>query len=87
MSSRSARFAWPRRAVIWAALAGGSLTALAGITAGAQAAPLPTLAVSLGKGSIAVSGSTVSGGVNVAVSTAKGLKEPAAVLSGAAPGG
>ena len=50
-------------------------------TAAAQAAsPLPTLDIALGKGTIAVSGSTVSGAVNVVTTAAKGLKEPSPVL-------
>ncbi|MGO9490568.1 MAG: hypothetical protein ACLQBB_16285 [Solirubrobacteraceae bacterium] len=64
----------------------GSTAALGAVAPGAGAAGLPTLSVTLGKGSIAVAGSTVSGGVNVLVTSSKGLKEPAAILFRLGPG-
>ncbi len=74
-----------RRAVLAACVLSGALLALV-LPAGGRAAALPTLNVSLGKGSIAVSGSTAAGGVNVVVTSAKGLKEPAAILFRVDPG-
>ncbi len=65
-----------------------SSIALLGALAGAgsaQAAALPTLNVTLGASSIAVSGSPQAGAVNV-VSTASGVKEAAAILFELNPG-
>jgi hypothetical protein len=75
----------PRRAAVCLALLGSALLSLAGLSA-AQAATLPTLNLSLTKGAIAVSGSTVSGAVNVVVTSAKELKEPSPVLVRLNPG-
>jgi hypothetical protein len=75
----------PRRAALGMALLCSSLLALLGAS-GAQAATLPTLTLSLAPNSIAVSGATVSGAVNVVTSSAKGLKEPAPVLVRLNPG-
>jgi hypothetical protein len=64
-----------------------SLAAVAGlVSAGAaQAAPLPTLTLTVTKSSITVAGATQSGGVNV-VSTATGLKEANVILFLLKPG-
>ncbi len=62
----------------------GALALSAGAS-GAQAA-LPTIDVAVAKGSIAVSGATVSGAVNVAIASAKGLKEPSTALFALKPG-
>jgi hypothetical protein len=62
----------------------GALALAAGAPA-AQAA-LPTLNITDAKGSIAVSGATVSGAVNVVITSAKGLKEPSAALLALKPG-
>jgi hypothetical protein len=67
------------------ALLGSALLSLTGLSA-AQAATLPTLNLSLTKGSVAVSGSTVSGAVNVVATSAKELKEPSPVLVRLNPG-
>jgi hypothetical protein len=75
----------PRRAAVCLALLGSALLSIAGLSA-AQAATLPTLNLSLTKGSVAVSGSTVSGAVNVVVTSAKELKEPSPVLVRLNPG-
>jgi hypothetical protein len=75
----------PRRAAVCLALLGSALLSLTGLSA-AQAASLPTLNLSLTKGSVAVSGSTVSGAVNVLVTSAKELKEPSPVLVRLNPG-
>jgi hypothetical protein len=50
------------------------------------AATLPTLNVSVTKTSVAVSGATVSGAVNVVATSAKGLKEPSMALIKLNPG-
>jgi len=71
---------------LWPALAAGALVAALAAAPGAGAANPPTLNVSIGKGTIAVSGSTTSGAVNVVVTAAKGVKEPAALLFKLAPG-
>jgi hypothetical protein len=86
MIKRWTHLASPRRAVLTAALLGSCLCALAGATAGASAATLPTLGISVTKTSVAVTGPTVSGGVNVAVTAAKGLKEPTVILVKLNPG-
>ena len=86
MSKRWTRLPSPRRAVVSAALLGASMLAIAGAPAGAQAAALPTLSVSLTKAAITVSGSTVSGAVNVVTTSEKGLKEPTPVLVLLKPG-
>ena len=75
----------PRRAVVCALLAVSAMLSLAGLSS-AQGATLPTLNLSLTKTSVAVSGSTVSGAVNVVVTAAKGLKEPSPVLVRLNPG-
>jgi hypothetical protein len=79
MSSSWTIGARPRRALLALVLLTGAVLAAALPSAG-RATSLPTLDVALGKGTIAVSGSTASGAVNVVVTSAKGLKEPAAIL-------
>ncbi|MEA2216650.1 MAG: hypothetical protein QOK19_2211 [Solirubrobacteraceae bacterium] len=76
----------PRRAAVCLALLGSALLSLTGLSAAQAAAPLPTLKLSLTKGAIAVSGSTVSGAVNVAVTSATDLKEPSPLLIRLNPG-
>ncbi len=75
----------PRRAAVCALLAGSAMLSIAGLSS-AQGATLPALDLSLTKSSVAVSGSTVSGAVNVVVTAAKGLKEPSPVLVRLNPG-
>jgi hypothetical protein len=74
-----------RRVSLCLAICCPALLSFAGLS-GAQAATLPTLNLSLASGSIAVSGATVSGAVNVVVTSAKGLKEPSPVLVRLNPG-
>ncbi|HEX5224993.1 MAG TPA: hypothetical protein VFW29_07670 [Solirubrobacteraceae bacterium] len=59
---------------------------LAGGVATAGAATLPTLSISLGPKSIAVSGPTQSGAVNVVATATGGLKEPSVTLFALKPG-
>jgi hypothetical protein len=77
MSNRWSRAAGRRLTLTLAA--GAALLALGGSAASAQAA-LPTLNVSLSGTTVTVAGATVSGGVNVVTTAAKGLKEPATIL-------
>jgi hypothetical protein len=63
------------------ALAGLCLTA----SGSAQAAPLPSLTLTITKGAITVGGSTQSGGVQV-IASASGVAEPSAVLFLIEPG-
>jgi hypothetical protein len=79
------KFHLPRRAAVCALLACSAMLSIAGLSS-AQGATLPTLNLSLTKTSVAVSGSTVSGAVNVVVTAAKGLKEPSPVLVRLNPG-
>ncbi len=58
----------------------------AGVATAQAASSLPALDIAVGNGTIAVSGSTSSGAVNVVTTTAKGLKEPAPVLVRLNPG-
>ena len=83
---RWTRLSSPRRALVAAALTAGSLFAIGAAPAASGAATLPTLNISVTKTSVAVSGSTVSGAVNVVTTAAKGLKEPAGVLVLLKPG-
>jgi hypothetical protein len=78
------RLSPPRLAV--AALTAGSLLAIGAAPAASGAATLPTLNISVTKTTVAVSGATVSGAVNVVTTAAKGLKEPAAVMFLLKPG-
>ncbi len=66
-------------------LAAALAIACLGSSALAQAAPLPTLTLTLSKTSITVGGSTQSGAVNV-VSSATGIKEGSAILFLLKPG-
>jgi hypothetical protein len=87
MSKRWTLLASPRKVVVSLALLVGSLLAVGAIPAGAGAAGTPpTLTLTLSSSSVAVSGSTVSGAVNVAVTSAKGMKEPSPVLIRLNPG-
>jgi hypothetical protein len=80
MSRRSRRF--PLRGALIASL----LVAFSLASVGAaQAAPLPTLTLTITKSSITVAGATQSGGVNV-VSTATGVKEASVLLFLLKPG-
>jgi uncharacterized protein GlcG (DUF336 family) len=80
MSRRSRRF--PLRGALIASL----LVAFSLASVGAaQAAPLPTLTLTITKSSITVAGATQSGGVNV-VSTATGVKEANVILFLLKPG-
>jgi hypothetical protein len=80
MSRRSRRF--PLRGALIASL----LVAFSLASVGAaQAAPLPTLTLTITKSSITVAGATQSGGVNV-VSTATGVKEAGVILFLLKPG-
>ena len=83
---RWTRLPSPRRALLGACLATVSLPAVAAAPAASGAATLPTLNVSITKGAITASGSTVSGAVNIVTTAAKGLKEPAAILFALKPG-
>jgi hypothetical protein len=76
----------PRRALVVAALTAGSLLAVGAAPAASGAATLPTLNISITKTAITASGSTVSGAVNVVTTSAKGMKEPTAVLFALKPG-
>ncbi len=85
-------FSWTRRAprigVLMALVATSSVLAILSALAGfgsAQASSLPTLNLALTSSTITVSGSTTAGAVNVAT-TAKGLKEGAAILLQLRPG-
>jgi hypothetical protein len=75
------------RAVVAAVLAAASLACLGGLVAvgSAQAAPLPTLTLSLTSSSITVAGTPQSGAVDVVVS-ASGVKEASAILFLLKPG-
>jgi len=84
-------FSWSRRAPHKraAVLATGTLLIAAGslIAVGsAQAAPLPTLTLTVTKTSIAVGGSTQSGAVNVVSTAGAGVKESNAILFLLKPG-
>jgi len=83
---RWTRQASPRRVLLAAALTVGSLCAIGAAPAGAGAATLPTLNVSVSKTAITATGSAVAGGVNIVTTAAKGLKEPATVLVRLNPG-
>jgi len=83
---RWTRQASPRRAILAAALAIGSLFAVGAAPSVSSAATLPTLNVSISKTSITASGATVSGAVNIVTTSAKGLKEPTAILFLLKPG-
>jgi hypothetical protein len=76
----------PRRALLAAAVMVSSLLAIGAAPAVSGAATLPTLNVNVTKTSISASGSTVSGGTNVVITAAKGLKEPAVILFQLKPG-
>ena len=83
---RWTRLQSPRRAFLAVALMVSSLLAIAAAPAASGAATLPTLNVSISKTAITASGATVSGAVNVVTTSAKGLKEPTAVLFLLKPG-
>ena len=76
----------PRRALLAAVVAAGSLLVIGAAPAASGAATLPTLNVSVSKTAISASGSTVSGPVNIVTTAAKGLKEPAVILFLLKPG-
>jgi len=76
----------PRRALLAAVVAAGSLLVIGAAPAASGATTLPTLNVSVSKTAISASGSTVSGPVNIVTTAAKGLKEPAVILFLLKPG-
>jgi hypothetical protein len=76
----------PRRAALGTALLCSSLLAWAAAPGAHAATALPTLNVSLAANSVAVSGATLSGAVNVVTTAASGLKEPEPVLVRLNPG-
>ncbi len=76
----------PARRLAVAATALAAVAVPLAVPAAGGAAPLPTLTLTLGSGTVAVSGSTVSGAVNVATTTAKNLKEPSPLLFALKPG-
>ncbi len=70
----------------WIGAAGATIALFALLSAGtATASTLPTLTLSLTKGSITVGGTTASGAVNV-VTTATGTKEASGILFAIKPG-